>query len=408
MPWTRKRLLDHHELTDHERKNLAILEVIRRSGPVARADVSKKIDINIVTVTSYVDHFIKREILREVGVDVSSGGRKPALVDLNPLARMAVGVGLNTVDMIAVLTNLKGEIVHKVKRDRPMEPGPLLADKIFELVDRLIQDSRVDIGKVHGIGIGVPGIVNHDQNLIRWPGGLITKDLAIPMTVAEEIEDKVGVPVILENDANASCFGEIWCSDTAGIQNAVYLYSGSGIGIMIQGNIYRGSTGSAGEWVFNLESEDPEGWFAEACRSGAWVIDLGMTQRARAGLDQHKDSKLHALSRGRKEDLNFRMLAEAIREDDPFSIEILKDAAKMLGYKAAVLVNLFNPDAVIIGGGVEEAGVLFIDAVKERIKDIAIPEATERLKVMPSRLGEDAVPVGSADLVIQNFFIVGG
>ena len=119
-----KSLIDHHELSDHEKKNLSILETIRRSGSLARAEISKRCDLNIVTVTSYVDQYLKNDVLKEVGIDVSSGGRKPALVDLNPEACMAIGVGLNTVDMIAVLCNLKGEVVHRVKRERPMEPGP--------------------------------------------------------------------------------------------------------------------------------------------------------------------------------------------------------------------------------------------------------------------------------------------
>ena len=123
---SKRRLFDQIELNDHEKKNLQILDTIRKKGPIARAEISRLIGLNIVTVTSYVDQYIKKGVIKEVGIDVSSGGRKPTLVDLNPSAVYMIGVGLNIVDMIAVLCNLKGEIVFSVKKDRPLQAGETL------------------------------------------------------------------------------------------------------------------------------------------------------------------------------------------------------------------------------------------------------------------------------------------
>src|SRR3989338_7168169 len=109
---SKRRLIDQVELNDHEKKNLQILDTIRKKGPIARAEISRLIGLNIVTVTSYVDQYIKKGVIQEVGIDVSSGGRKPTLVDLNPNSAFLIGVGLNVVDMTAILCNLKGEIVY--------------------------------------------------------------------------------------------------------------------------------------------------------------------------------------------------------------------------------------------------------------------------------------------------------
>jgi hypothetical protein len=165
----RRRLVDQIELNDHEKKNLQILDTIRKKGPIARAEISRLIGLNIVTVTSYVDQYIKKSVIREVGIDVSSGGRKPALVDLNPSAVYLIGVGLNLVDMIGVLCDLKGDIVHSVKRTRPLQAGEALVGHMIDLVEELIKKSKVDTGKVHGIGIGIPGIFNRDTSSVRWP-----------------------------------------------------------------------------------------------------------------------------------------------------------------------------------------------------------------------------------------------
>src|SRR3989338_1449803 len=157
---SKRRLLDQTELNDHEKKNLQILDTIRKNGPISRAEISRLIGLNIVTVTSYVDQYIKKDVIKEVGIDVSSGGRKPTLVDLNPEAIHLIGVGLNLVDMIAVLCNLKGEVIFRVRRERPLQSGEALVMSMVSLVEELIQKSKVDVAKVHGIGIGIPGIFN--------------------------------------------------------------------------------------------------------------------------------------------------------------------------------------------------------------------------------------------------------
>ena len=136
---SKRRLIDQTELNDHEKKNLQILDTIRKKGPIARAEISRLISLNIVTVTSYVDQYIKKGVIKEVGIDVSSGGRKPTLVDLNPAAIYLIGVGLNLVDMIAVLCNLKGEIVFSVKQDRPLQTGEALVMSMISLVEELIE-----------------------------------------------------------------------------------------------------------------------------------------------------------------------------------------------------------------------------------------------------------------------------
>jgi len=405
MPPARRRLIDQKDLTDHEKKNLMILETVRRRAPIARADISRLIDLNIVTVTSYVDQYLKKGILKEVGVDISTGGRKPTLVDLNPAASYAIGVGLNAVTMIAVLCNLKGQAICKVQTPRPFESGERLIDNMIQLVETLVQKSSVDLTQVYGVGIGVPGIVNRESNTVRWPLGLVSEDLSISISIGEKFQKKFGLPVILDNDANTAVFSEQWHSSALDVENAIYLYSGAGCGFLFSGQIYRGHTGSAGEWLFDQEVEKPETWVQQSLNSGDWAIDLGVTRRAQTEIAGQKDSKLFKQSQGNPEMINFKMITSAAVDGDAYALKILKDAGKVLGRKAALLANLLNPERIIIGGGLELGGVPFLEAVKQEVKRCAIPEANEKLKIMPSLLGEDCVPLGAAALVIQNYFI---
>jgi predicted NBD/HSP70 family sugar kinase len=403
-PLTKRRLLDQIELNDHEKKNLQILDTIRKKGPIARAEISRLIGLNIVTVTSYIDQYIKKGVIKEVGIDVSSGGRKPTLVDLNPAAIYLIGVGLNVVDMIAVLCNLKGDIVFSVKKERPLKAGEALVQSMTTLVQELLDKSKVDTTKVHGIGIGMPGIFNRDTSTIRWPVGLLEGDLSVTVSIHGIFEEKFGIPTFVDNDANAAVFGEEWYGRGLGVQHAIYLYSGNGCGFMINGQIYRGANGCAGEWLFDIAEDNPLPALVEAYKSGVWSMDLGIALRAQALQKENAGSKIYEISKDPKK-ITLLTVVKAAEEGDPFAVSLLKDAGCRLGRKAAFLVNLFNPEILIVGGGIEIAGALFMDALRDTVKQSSVQEATDKLRIIPSQLGENGVSLGAAALVAQNYFI---
>ena len=402
---SKRRLLDQIELNDHEKKNLQILDTIRKKGPIARAEISRLIGLNIVTVTSYVDQYIKKGVIKEVGIDVSSGGRKPTLVDLNPSAIYLVGVGLNIVDIIAVLCNLKGDIIFSVKKERPLQAGEALVMSMTSLVQELFQKSKVDTSKVHGIGIGIPGIFNRDTSTVRWPVGLLEDDLSISVSIHGIFEDKFGIPTLVDNDANAAVFGEEWYGGGLGVQHAIYLYSGGGCGFMINGQIYRGANGCAGEWLFDVAKEDPKGMVQESYKSGIWSLDLGISKQVQSLQKENAKSKIYELAKNSGKPVTIMTVVKAAESGDAFANQLLKEAGAILGKKASFLVNLFNPEILIIGSEIEIGGSPLLDSVRETVKQSAIPEATEKLRIIPSQLGENGVALGAAALVAQNYFI---
>ncbi len=344
-------------------------------------------------------------MIKEVGIDVSSGGRKPTLVDLNPSAIFLIGVGLNVVDMIAVLCNLKGEIVFSVKKERPLKAGEALVGEMTYLVDELIKKSKVDTAKVHGIGIGIPGIFNRDTSTVRWPVGLLEDDLSITVSIHGIFEDKFGIPTFVDNDANAAVFGEEWYAKGLGVQHAIYLYSGNGCGFMINSQIYRGANGCAGEWLFDVAEENLLPALVEAYKSGTWSSDMGIALRAQALHAEHKQSKIYEFAKNDPKKITLFTVVKAAETQDEFARELLKDAGNRLGRKAAFLVNLFNPEILIIGGGIEAGGAILLDALRDTVRQSSIPEATEKLRIIPSQLGENGVSLGAAALVAQNYFI---
>lgn len=406
MPIAKRRLLDQVDLSDHEKKNLQILDTIRKKGPIARAEISRLIGLNIVTVTSYVDQYIKKGVIKEVGIDVSTGGRKPTLVDLNPFAMYAIGLGLSLTKMIAVLTNFKGEVVHRIEQDRSLKSGEELVPIMVSLAEELIHKSNVDITKVYGIGIGMPGPLNRDSNSVRWEAGLVDQDLHINFSIQGMFESKLGISTFLDNDANTAMFAENWYGTKLGLKHAVYFYSGDGCGILINGEVYRGANGASGEWLFNTPDDILSAELEAYAKDRPWwTIDLGVSLRAEAYQQKHPESKIYKFAGGDGKKVNFKTVVKAAEEHDEFALQLLREAGERLGRKAAVVINLMNPEILIVGGGVEIAGAIFLDAVRDTAKRMAAPEATEKLRITPSQLAEDGVAMGAAALVTQNYFV---
>jgi predicted NBD/HSP70 family sugar kinase len=136
-----------------------------------------------------------------------------------------------------------------------------------------------------------------------------------------------------------------------------------------------------------------------------WTLDLGISLRAEAFQNDHADSKIYEFVKGNAAKINVSVVAKAAEAGDAFAITLLKEGGVRLGRKAAFLVNLINPEILIVGGGTEAAGTYFMDALRDTIKQLSIPEATDKLRVIPSQLGENGVALGAASLVAQNYFV---
>src|SRR3989338_8552689 len=160
MPITIRQMLRDRVLTDKERKNLAILEVIRKNGPISRTDISKITEFNIVTVSNYVNHYIKKGLVIEGELDESTGGRKPVLVELNPKAGYIVGVGLNMLSMVVVLVDLEINVLKEVKKERVPENSERVIENMVEMAEEIIKPAEIYKSKIAGICVGVPGIID--------------------------------------------------------------------------------------------------------------------------------------------------------------------------------------------------------------------------------------------------------
>jgi predicted NBD/HSP70 family sugar kinase len=398
-------------LSEKARRNLAILEILRRWGPISRPDISQKLGLNVVTISNYIDDFIKHNFVYERELDISEGGRRPVLLDLNARAGLALGVGLNLMNMVAVLVDLKGNILSKAQIDRPAASVREIAESILEIIRQLLRRSKEYVDRIEGIGIGIAGLVNKRDGSIHWPEK-INRSYAyasVSIPLKDLIEREFSLPTIIENDATCACLAEQWFDLNPGIENIIYMFSGVGAGLMLNGQIYTGTHGYAGEMAIHNYKEDHllNCSLGNPCFLKRWEIDMGITQyvkdRLAEGVPEAKE--LFGILDNKHEEVNLKSLLSSRCIRNVLVQQALELAAQRLGIKIASLVNLLNPQVVVIGGGFEEAGEEFLVKVRQAVREWAFREMRDDLQIVYSQLRENAVAQGAATLVIRSLFV---
>ena len=404
----RRVLLEGHHLTEREEKNLRLLELIRQRGPMTRTELSHGTGLNIVTVSNYVADFIKRGLVVERGFDVSTGGRKPMLVELNAKAGYVIGVDLKPMGsahtMTGIITDLRGTIIHQIGRRREVDSMEEVLGEGAEMIRELIKTSPIDSKKILGMAMGVSGVVDERAGTVRDTShqGMRTSYLAFQ----DQLEGEFKKPILIGNDATFAGYGEYRLGLDRSVENMVYLYSDVGASLIIHGHVYWGSCGSAGEvGVLLPSSEDYLTWIKSPSFVLSNVWDLGLPSQAKKFIHEGHATSIQELAQGEIDAINLNMVIQAAQDGDQLARELLEHAAMQLGIRIAYFVNLLNPEVVIIGGGIEKAGSLLLEPVWRAVKKYAHEEMASLVDVLPAQLGENGVALGAACWVIQDVFI---
>ena len=405
----RRSLLDQHRLTEREEKSFQLLELLRQRGHLTRTELSQGTGFNIVTVSNYINEFIKRGLVSERGFDVSTGGRKPILVELNATAGYVVGIDVGPVDvagvqMVMVITDLRGQIVHRVPRPREHEAMETLLTRLAGLIKELLDTSPVDVKHIYGMGIGLPGVMDERAGTVRDTSlhGNRTNYVAF----RDQLEAEFRLPVFMGNDSTLAGYGELRLGLDRPVQNLLYLYSDVGASLIINGHIYWGSSGSAGEiGIFVPAEDDYLKWINAPPFVLSNVWDLGLAAQAKKLIGEGHATTIQELVHGELDAITLGTVLQAVQRGDPLARELVEHAAMQLGIRIAYFVNFLNPEVVIIGGGIEQAGSLLLEPVWRAVKKYAYEEPASLVDILPAQLGENAVALGGACWVIRELFV---
>jgi len=400
-------LFKYQVLSDKEKKNLLFLDMIMQKGPISRTDISRDTELNIVTVSNYVSNFINKGIVIEKGLDVSSGGRKPTLLELNSDGGYVIGIDIGPVDEVAIMTDLSAKTVIKNKKKRPQGHMEEVIRVAGSLLDEVIAKSKVPRNKIMAVGFGVSGIVDEETGIIRDTDSKRGKTSGSLKAFKSGVEEKFQIPIFIGNDATCAAFGEKRLSLERGVENMLYVYSDVGCGIIIKGDIYCGSGGSAGEMQLSLGPADADKnniTREELSYLRPMGIDLGIVAMAKSEIAKGVGTKIVELANGKESEVTLETVIKAAELGDIPAIGFIERAGTNLGTRIAYLINLFNPEVVIIGGGIEKAGEILLGPIRRTVKKLAFEEPAGKVRIMPSALGGEAVALGAASLVLREIF----
>lgn len=400
-------LFKYQMLTDKEKKNLLLLDLIMQKGPISRTDISRETELNIVTVSNYVNNFIDKGIVIEKGLDVSSGGRKPTLVELDARGGYVIGIDVGPIYELGIMIDLSTRIITKDKKERPQRHMEEVIKVAADLLDDIISKSKVPREKIVAVGFGLSGVIDEETGTIRDTDPKRGRTTGSLNAFRSAIEDRFQIPIFIGNDATCAAFGEKRLSLERGVENMLYVYSDVGCGIIIKGDIYCGAGGSAGEIQLSLSSEEVDklNISAEGLNYLRPLgVDLGIIARAKRAIEEGMGTKIVELINGKLEDMTLERIIKAAESGDTLAIGLIDSAGVNLGIRIAYLINLFNPEVVVIGGGVEKAGELLLGPIRRTVRKFAFEEPAGNVRIVPSALGEDAVALGAASLVLREIF----
>ncbi|MDP1822779.1 MAG: ROK family transcriptional regulator [Archangium sp.] len=369
-----------------------VLRTVQAELQISQADLARRLGLARSTVLAIVDDLVEQGILKEQGPGISGGGRRPMLLTLDDVAYHLVGVDIGATHVTVVVMNLRAEVLARQHRDWPTREDPkgTLA-LVEELVARVLSESRAGRRQLVGIGVGVPSPVD-----LRSPGHVST--VVMPhwagVDIAARLTSRFDVPVRVENDANLGALWEARWDHGVNLDNLAYIKvaTGVGAGLVVDGRIYRGSRGVAGEiGHLSIDNAGP------LC-----VCGLRGCLNMLVGTD-HLLARARDAARGRKRP-GFERLAELIDAalaGDAIAVSTLDYAGRQLGIGLAMLLNLFNPALVVIGGDIVRAGDLLLAPLRETVAKHCFSENFSHVRILPSKLGESATARGAATLIFD-------
>jgi glucokinase-like ROK family protein len=375
-----------------------ILDLIRFGEANSRPEIARVTGLGRTVVTQRVTDLIDSGLVIEGLPGESTGGRPSRNLAFNARLGALLVAELGATAINAAITNLNGDIIERRHADIDIAAGP---DVVLEVVEEIF-DSLVEAHPrpgVWGIGIGLPGPVEFSIGSPTSPPIMPGWDR---YPVRGRLSSRFHAPTWIDNDVNMLALGELRRGITASVDDAIFVKIGTGIGagLTSSGRLHRGAQGAAGDigHVRVLEST------SQVCRCGkvgCLEALAGGQAIARQGAEAARDGSSPFLAQrlASNQAITARDVANGAVHGDLVANEILSQAGRLIGHMIAALVNFYNPSLVIIGGGVANAGDMFLASIRQSVYERSLPLATRDLRISRSELGDLAGIYGAASLV---------
>jgi len=380
-------------------KNLIVKQLYFDTA-LSCAELSELFDKSIPSITKAVNELIAEGFVVEHGYAPSSGGRRPLLYSIKPDAMYILAVAMDQLSTrIQLLDLLNRPVADSLSLDLKLQNNNKALDILINSINDYIARTRIPKEKIAGVGMGMPGFINVRQGINY------TYLNAGGQSLNEYLREKIGLPVYIDNDSSLIALAEQRFGIAKAQQNVMVINLGWGIGLgmIVNGEIFRGHNGFAGELSHIPLSDDDE-----LCACGkrgcleTVASMLVVVQKAIQGIKHGRATSLKNTDPTPSKALGDEIL-EAAGHGDQFAIELLSDAAYKVGKALAILIHIMNPQTIVLSGRGARAGKILLAPIQQALHKYCIPRLAESTQLLISNLGFDAELIGSAVLMMENF-----
>jgi glucokinase-like ROK family protein len=373
----------------------AVLDLIRfTSGGISRVELAQKLSLTRAAVTPIVNNLLDTGLIHETESRVASSGRPPILLSINAARGIVAGIDMGASHLTILIANFAAQVLAEKEIPFDIANGPTeCIQQADQLLNSLLTELGQDVRNLAAIGLGVPGPTVARAGMVLSPPIMPGWDR---FPIRDTCEKLWGCPVSLNNDAELGVLGEWAYGAGRGEENLTYIKVGTGIGagLFIDGQIFRGATGSAGE--IGHMTVDENGPLCTCGNHGCLEAIAGgkaIAAQARQAILQNKHTELadiHPVER-----ITAIEVANAAARGDLVAQEILAEAGNQLGIAITSLVNLFNPSIVVVGGGVAQTGDLFLEPIRKMVLKRSLPASAQAVRITSALLGKRSSCMGA-------------
>ncbi|WP_205326875.1 ROK family transcriptional regulator [Glycomyces sp. YM15] len=366
----------------------ALLQLLRDGAPRTRSELAALTGLARSTVTGRIDALLAAGLIAPTGETASTGGRPPATFAFNPAARIVLGADLGATHARLAVTDLAGNVLAVTNADLDIALGPKpVLDWTVEHGLALLAEVGRPASDLLGVGIGLPGPVEHDTGRAVSPPIMPGWD---GFEVPAYVRERIPVPVMVDNDVNIMALGEHFTAWPE-YEHLLFIKAATGIGcgIIASGQVYRGAQGAAGHWGHNRVA----GAGDVHCRCG----NTGCLEAVASGAAIAKNLTEQGIRAGGSLDV-----VDLARSGSVPALRLVRQAGRDIGEVLAGAVNFFNPSIIVIGGSLSLAGDHLIAGVREVIYQRSLPLATRHLRIAAARTGESSGAIGAGVMVIEH------
>ena len=379
-----------------------VLNALRLHAPISRADLANLTNLNRSTISNIVNVLIEDGLVLELNAMESKIGRPGIALTLRPEGGAVIGIEIGVGFISIILTDFVASILW---RDRfefpPSTPQINVISKVEGLVDQAITTADSRQLRILGIGLGVPGLVNVQNGELLFAPNLGWRDVPLRLILSQRFH----IPIYVENEANLGALGEYYFGVGRNVDNFIYLSSGVGLGggIIINGKLFKGGRGFAGE-IGHIQ-RDPQGEICGCGRQGCWETQVGpraILQRVKRSIEADPQTTLTKMVDDDLEKLTFNQVVDCALQGNELCRAAMEKVGENLGTGIADLVNIFNPQMVIIGGTFNYGREIIQPVLEKTIADETLPAVRQDLQVIISDQGADATVLGAIAVVLDD------